>query len=80
MSPGQLNVGGSVININIYYFLGDYQTGTAGVLILTSLLPPAQMGGVCLGEQESTLILNLRNVLIANITIILTQRLMNLRM
>lgn len=66
MSPDQLN--GSVININIYYFLGNSQTGDCSciVLTLTFSLPPTQLGGVCLGQKESILILDLKNVLLAS--------------
>lgn len=78
MSPDQLN--GRVMNINIYYFLGNSQTSFCSyiVLTLTFSLPPTELGGVCLGQQESILILDLKNVLLANIIIILTQRLRNL--
>ena len=65
MSPGQLNVGGSVITINMYYFLRESQTGYSHSALFSFLL--TQPGGVCFGQWESILILDLRNVLLANI-------------
>lgn len=75
MSPGQLNVGGSVITINMYYFLRESQTCYSLPFSLSSL---HNQEGYVWGQWKSILILDLRNVLLANITIIATQRLRDL--